>query len=470
MSETDILIIDGDVGYTAKLCEDLARHGVSAVCCNSLARAMGMLHTGNYRVVLLGDDLPDKGIDALAAIREIPSFPEVILVSRNRDPDVAERCIREGAWDYLLKPPNIQRLFVLVDRIGDYWRKRSSTRPPVALRRGGIVGSSRMLQLALDNVAVAAANESNVMLIGETGTGKELFARAVHENSPRRKKSFVVVDCAALPDTLAESLLFGHERGAFTSADSQTIGLIRQADGGTLFLDEVGELPLPIQRVFLRVLESRTFRPVGATTEVMSDFRLVSATNRDLEAMVESGDFRRDLFYRLHGSHIQLPSLREISEDINEMTCHFIRRHCQRLNLENKGFSPDFLAALLDYDWPGNIREMINTVEQAIAQAGSESILYPRHLPRRLRSRVVRRTLGGEPAPAESKHQDFCHDASPLPSLKSYRAIQTALIEQDYLNRLMDQTGGDIRRACEVSGLSRARLYSLIKQHGIERG
>jgi len=469
MSAADILIIDGDAGYTAGLCEDLARHGVPAACCNSLARAMGMLHTGDYRVVLLGDDLPDKGFDALAAIREIPSFPEVILVSRNRDPDVAERCIREGAWDYLLKPPNIQRLLVLVGRIGDYCREKASAPRPVALRRGGIVGNSRMLQLALDNVAVAAANEGNVMLFGETGTGKELFARAVHDNSPRRKKSFVVVDCAALPDTLAESLLFGHERGAFTSADSQSIGLIRQADGGTLFLDEVGELPLPIQRVFLRVLEGRTFRPVGATTEVMSDFRLVSATNRDLEAMVESGDFRRDLFYRLHGTYIQLPPLREISEDINEMTCHFIRRHCQRLNLESKGFSPDFLSALLDYDWPGNIREMIHTIEQAIAQAGAESILYPRHLPRRFRSRVVRRAMSGNPATEERKHQGGSDETSPLPDLKSYRASQTARIEQDYLNRLMDQTGGDIRRACEVSGLSRARLYTLIKQYGIER-
>ncbi|MFH1913029.1 MAG: sigma-54 dependent transcriptional regulator [Pseudomonadota bacterium] len=469
MSAAAILIIDGDTGYTAKLCEDLARHGVSAACCNSLARAMGMLHTGDYRVVLLGDDLPDKGLDSLAAIREIPSFPEVILVSRNRDPDVAERCIREGAWDYMLKPPNIHRLLVLVGRIGDYCREKASARRPVALRRGGIVGNSRVLQFALDNVAVAAANESNVMLIGETGTGKELFARAVHDNSPRKRKSFVVVDCAALPETLAESLLFGHERGAFTSADSQAIGLIRQADGGTLFLDEVGELPLPIQRVFLRVLEGRIFRPVGATTEVVSNFRLLSATNRDLEAMVESGDFRRDLFYRLHGTRIQLPPLREISEDINEMTCHFIRRHCQRVKLESKGFSPDFLAALLEYDWPGNIRELMHTIEQAIAQAGQESILYPRHLPRMIRSRVVRRAMGGDVPDTETVDQDFRHDTSPLPDIKSYRAIQTAHIEQDYLNRLMDQTGGDIRRACEVSGLSRARLYALIKQHKIER-
>jgi two-component system NtrC family response regulator len=466
---SDILIIDGDTAYTARLVQDLARHGLAAVSCNSLARAMGMLHTGDYQVVLLGDDLSDRdSLDCLATIREIPSFPEVVFVSRNRDPDTAERAIRDGAWDYLTKPPHVQRLLVLISRITDYHRERKSARPPVSLRRGGIVGNSRSLQSALDSVAMAAVSDSNVLIIGETGTGKELFARAIHENSPRRKKSFVVVDCAALPDTLAESLLFGHERGAFTSADSHAIGLVRQADGGTLFLDEVGELPLPIQRVFLRVLEGRSFRPVGATTEIVSDFRLLSATNRDLEAMVVSGDFRRDLFYRLHGTRLQLPPLRDISEDINELTCHFIRRHCQRLRVESKGFSPDFLDALLQYDWPGNIRELMNTIEQSITKAGRENILYPRHLPRMIRSRVARRAME-EPHAAETGHDIAMGDRERFPDLKTYRAAQTARIEEHYLARLMDLTNGDIRRACALSGLSRARLYTLIKLHRIER-
>lgn len=466
---SDILIIDGDTAYTARLEQDLARHDLAAASCNSLARAMGILHTGDYRVVLLGDGLSDRdSLDCLATIREIPSFPEVIFISGNRDPDSAERAIRDGAWDYLTKPPNIQRLLVLIARITDYQQERRSARPPVALRRGGIVGNSRSLQSALDSVAMAAASESNVLIIGETGTGKELFARAIHENSPRRKKSFVVVDCAALPDTLAESLLFGHERGAFTSADTHTVGLVRQADGGTLFLDEVGELPLPIQRVFLRVLEGRSFRPVGATTEIMSDFRLLSATNRDLETMVASGDFRRDLFYRLHGTRLQLPPLRDISEDINELTCHFIRRHCQRLRMESKGFSPDFLDALMQYDWPGNIRELMNAIEQSIAKAGRETILYPRHLPRMIRSRVARRAME-DPHPTETGHDIAMGDREHFPDLKTYRASQIAHIEQHYMARLMDLANGDIRRACALSGLSRARLYTLIKRHHIAR-
>jgi two-component system NtrC family response regulator len=468
----DILIIDGDSAFTARLEQDLGSHGLTAACCNSLARAMGMLHTGEYRVVVLGDDLSERdSLDYLAAIRDIPSFPEVIVVSRNRDPDAAERAIRNGAWDYIAKPPNVQRLVVLTRRVMDYQRERKSARPPVALKRGGIVGNSRLLQASLDCVAVAASTETSVLIVGETGTGKELFARAVHENSPRSRQPFVVVDCAALPDALAESLLFGHERGAFTSADSHYIGLVRQADKGTLFLDEVGELPLSIQRVFLRVLEGRSFRPVGATREVTSDFRILAATNRDMEAMVANGDFRRDLFYRLHGSRIQLPPLRDIPEDINELTCYFIRRHCRRFKVESKGFSPDFLDVLMQYQWPGNIRELMNTIEQAISLAGRESILYPRHLPWNIRSQVARHAMEEQP-----EHEHACvapcpgDTAEAFPDLKSFRATQLAALETQYMRKLMDLAAGDIRRACELSGLSRARLYALLKQYDIARG
>ncbi|MBG0790299.1 MAG: sigma-54-dependent Fis family transcriptional regulator [Desulfovibrionaceae bacterium] len=465
----DILIIDGSPDFSAGLSRDLADHGLETACCETLTRAMGLLHTGDYKAVLLGDDLTDgDSLEYLATIRAIPSFPEVIVISRSRNPDTAERAIQSGAWNYVTKPPNIQRLLVLLERVIEYHIERHSGQCPVSLRREGIIGSSRPLLSCLDSVARAAASENNVLLVGETGTGKELFARAIHKNSPRGKKPFVVVDCAALPDTLAENLLFGHERGAYTSADSTSVGLVKQADGGTLFLDEVGELPLGLQKVFLRVLEGRSFRPVGGVKEITSDFRLLAATNRDLETMVNDGEFRRDLFYRLRGIRIQLPPLRLISEDINELTCKFIQRHSKRFKMSSKGFSPDFLDALMNYDWPGNIRELINTIEQALSRAGNDAILYPRHLPKAIRAQVARRDLEKD-VPKPQPQTPSIVFSEDFPDLKTYRDNQIAVSEERYLRTLMEISGGDIGRSCALSGLSRARLYALLKQYGIQR-
>lgn len=465
----DILIIDGNTSYSLDLVKALVKHGLPATSCDSLSRAMGLLHTGDFKVVLLGDDSTDgDSLTHLSTIREIPSFPEVIVVSRNRDPDVLEKAIENGAWNYIVKPPNMQRLLVLINRVIEYHEEQLSHQPTVSLRREGIVGNSRPLLSSLDGVAQAASSESNVLIIGETGTGKELFARAIHKNSKRDKEPFVVVDCAALPDALVENLLFGHERGAYTSADSSAIGLIKQADGGTLFLDEVGELPLALQKVFLRVLEGRSFRPVGGVKEIQSDFRLLAATNRNLEQMVASEDFRRDLYYRLRGIHIQLPPLRTMSEDINELTCHFIRRHCRRFKLESKGFAPDFLDALMQYDWPGNIRELMNAIEESLSRAGQDKILYPRHLPRGIRAQIVRRELGRAVTKQDPTVKPVV-DIADFPDIRTYRSEQNALIEERYLRELLELTGRNIKRSCEVSGLSRARLYSLLQKYSLQR-
>lgn len=468
---TDILIIDGDAAFSESLAVALDNNNLPSARCESLSRAMGLLHTGDFKAVLLGDDLTGgDSLEYLDTIREIPSFPEVIVVSRRRDPEIAEKAIQRGAWNYVTKPPNMQRLLVLLERVIAYHTQTHSGQCPVSLRREGIIGNSRPLLSALDTVAQAATSEANVLIIGETGTGKELFARSIHKNSPRSAKPFVVVDCAALPDTLAENLLFGHERGAYTSADTPSVGLIKQADGGTLFLDEVGELPVTMQKVFLRVLESRCFRPVGGIKEINSNFRLLAATNRDLEAMVESGDFRRDLFYRLRGIRLQLPPLRHISEDINELTCKFIQRHSKRFKIPSKGFSPDFLDALMHYDWPGNIRELMNAVEQALSRAGKDAILYPRHLPKAIRAQVARRSLEkygtGTPAPKTSE----IGLPDNFPDIKTYRDQQVARAEERYLAHLMEITGGNIKQSCTISGLSRARLYALLKHHEIPRG
>nr|WP_321514246.1 sigma-54 dependent transcriptional regulator [uncultured Pseudodesulfovibrio sp.] len=465
----EILIIDGDRTFTQSLSKSLATHDLPTAECDTLSRAMGLLHTGDYKAVLLGDDLADgDSLAYLATIREIPSFPEVIVISRSRDPDMAELAIQNGAWNYITKPLNMQRLLVLIKRVIEYHDERYSGSIRCSLRRSGIIGNSRLLQSCLDTLAQAASSDANVLITGETGTGKELFARAIHKNSERNSKSFVVVDCAALPDTLAENLLFGHERGAYTSADTHSIGLIKQADGGILFLDEVGELPISLQKVFLRVLEGRSFRPVGGMKEIRSDFRLVAATNRNLEAMVKSGEFRQDLFYRLRGIRMQLPPLREITEDINELTCKFIQRHSKRLKMASKGFSPDFLDALMSYDWPGNIRELQNTIEQALSRAGKETILYPRHLPRAIRADIARKDMAKGAGKQEAQQkQSINHEE--FPTLKEYRTLQNNEVEKNYLLTLFEITSGNIKRSCKIAGLSRARLYALMKRHGVSR-
>lgn len=465
----EVLIVDSDKGFAESLAADISRRGIEAIHCQTLARGMALLHTGEYRCVLLSDNLADgDSMEFLPEIREIPSRPEVIVITDQGDPDAAEEAITMGAWAYIAKPLNMQRLMVLLERIRDYHKERRAPRP-VSLKREGIIGNGRALQTCLDGVARAAAVESNVLIIGETGTGKELFARAVHRNSRRAAKAFIIVDCAALPDTLVESVLFGHEKGAFTSADSKAVGLIKQADGGSLFLDEIGELPLTIQKVFLRVLEGRRYRPVGGAMEMSSDFRLVAATNRDLEAMVGRGEFRQDLYYRLRGMRITLPPLRAIPEDINELVCHYIRTHAKRLGIHSKGFSPDFLDALIQYDWPGNIRELTNTIEQALSVAGDEHILFPRHLPRAIRAQVARRSMERERPPERHPVNALAVDLAQFPCLRDFRKQQLGNLEASYLRQLIDVTNWDIKTACDVSGLSRARLYALMKKYALHR-
>ena len=467
---TDILIIDADRRFAGGLERDLAAHGLSASGCDALSRAVGLLHTGEFKAVVLGDvPTGGGGLDNLATLQEVTSCPEVIVLSHSRDPNMAEEAIQSGAWTYITKPPNLQRLVVFLQRAIEFHDRKHGRNIRCALRRSGIIGSSRPLQECLDTLAQATGADGNVLITGETGTGKELFARAIHKNSERAAQAFVVVDCAALPDALAESLLFGHQRGAFTSADADSTGLVKQADGGTLFLDEVGELPMGLQKVFLRVLEGRSFRPVGGVKEMHSDFRLLAATNRDLETMVKSGEFRRDLFYRLRGIHLHLPPLRDITEDINEMVCKFIQRHAKRQRIPTKGFSPDFLDALMHYDWPGNIRELQHTIEQALSLAGTEEILYPRHLPKAIRARIARRDLEQSQPTAAPSTNGQMQFGDGFPTLREYRQQQVDIIEKRYLNNMLEITGGDVRHSCRISGLSRARLYALLKLHAIDR-
>jgi two-component system, NtrC family, response regulator len=464
----DILIIDDDQLICNTLSNVVSDKGHTPTCAFSLKEGLEIAAARSFDVVFLDVRLPDgSGLDILQALRDTPSCPEVIIITGFSDVDGAELAITHGAWDYLEKSASIDEIILPLERALQYRTERQAKARPTALKLEGIAGNSPQMRACIELLAQATVSDANVLVTGETGTGKELFSWAVHANSPRAEKNFVVVDCASLPETIVESVLFGHERGAFTGADRSKPGLITQADGGTLFLDEVSELPPSVQGSFLRALQERRFRPVGSVKEVKSDFRLIAASNRDLDEMVREGRFRKDLLFRLRTFAITLPPLREHPEDIKELASFYLARLSRRYGKGMKGFSPDFLDTLIDYDWPGNVRELINCLERAIAAAGTSPTLFPAYLPAEIRIKVKRGQVGEEQEEAESASPASSGSGRSLATLQEYRDAEIARAEQQYLAELMAHTRGNIRKACEVSGLSRSRLYGLLKKHGV---
>lgn len=490
-----VLIIDDDEIICELVCAYITRIGHSARFAYTLSDGMKIVEKNDFDVVFLDMGLPDgNGLGAIAGIHSSPSKPEVIIITGAADADSAEIAILNGAWDYLQKPLSLKEITLPLKRVLQYRENyKLSQQSAIVLKREGIIGSSNQLHECLNVLAQASNNDANVLISGETGTGKELFARALHANSGRSKGNFVVVDCAALPESLKESALFGHTKGAFTGADKAAEGLVRQADGGTLFLDEIGELSLTLQKVFLRVLQERKFRPVGSKEEITSDFRLVAATNRNLEQMVHDGSFRSDILYRLKTISLNLPPLRQHTEDIKEIILYHSNKICSKLNIEEKGFSPGFVNNLCVYNWPGNIRELINTLEGSISMAQNEPILFPKHLPDNIRIQVIRSNVDhrkNQNPPEQHAYSvernnsnrrieknDFSNvdllnkpvSIDDTPNVLETREKTLEKSDTEYLKTLMIHTQGNIKESCRISGLGRTRLYTLLKKYNISR-
>jgi two-component system NtrC family response regulator len=466
-----VLIIDDDDLMCATLSHLVQRYGHEAVCAYTLHDGQKQAATRLFDVVFLDVHLPDgNGLDLLPRLEALSSAPEVIIITGFGEPNGAELAIKSGAWDYIEKSSSAKQISLALERALQYRHEKQAARHKgsvAALKRHDIIGSSPKLQACLDMIAQAAGSDVNVFINGETGTGKELFARAVHENSQRTRGNFVVVDCTALPETLVESLLFGHEKGSFTGAEKARDGLVRQAHCGTLFLDEVGELPLNMQKAFLRVLQERRFRPIGGSREIDSDFRLVAATNRNLDEMVQAGQFREDLLFRLRSYVIELPPLRERPEDFQELARFYADSFCELYALPSKGFSPDFINTLSAYAWPGNVREFVHTMERTLASARYEPTLFPKHLPTNIRVEVTRAGVGQEQALAVPPGIAPLHT---LPKLHDYRDAVYHEAEKHYLHDLLSLAEQNIAAACQLSGLSQSRLYALMKKHEVSRG
>jgi two-component system NtrC family response regulator len=415
-------------------------------------------------VVYLDVHLPDgTGLDAITQLAGGLSEPEVIIMTGESDPDGAEMAIKNGAWDYFAKPSSLSAMLKPLVRALQYRDARKQAPPIKILNREGIVGNSVQLKGCLGLIAQASAWDANVLITGDTGTGKELAARTIHANSPRSDGNFIVVDCASLTETLVESALFGYQKGAYTGAERSHDGLIRQADRGTLFLDEVEELTPSTQRAFLRVLEEHSFRPLGAKQEVKSDFRLIAATNRDLDEMVRAGLFRSDLLYRLRSFCINLPPLRERRDDIPELVSYHLLKVCERYGVEIKGVSLPLMDMFKTYDWPGNVRELLHMLEGMVAAAitHGDPILVPRNLPLNIRVDMARKSVSAS-TPAMKQQNSQPHV---LPAWQDVRKRILGDAEKEYISQLMSATKHDIKKACEISGLSRSRIYQFTQKY-----
>ena len=402
--------------------------------------------------------------DGISLMRELhsinPSMPVIILTG---DASVASavKAMQEGAYNYLTKPVDMQELLLQISRALENCRlnveiQRLQGLLDYAADFTDVVAKSAKMRGVLDMVSHVANTDSTVYLHGESGTGKELIAKAIHLASGRKNKPFVAINCAAVPEPLLESELFGHEKGAFTGADKSTRGLFNQADNGTLLLDEIGDMPISIQAKLLRVLQDRQFYPVGSEKPVFVNVRIIVATNRDLVEEMTKGTFRRDLFYRLHVIPIQLPPLRERKEDIPILADRFVKRISQQMKKDVKGLTREALQKLMLYHWPGNVRELQNTLEYALAITQHDMITADSIF-----------QANGSSANATAEDLDSSMNSAMKTPVKSYKAVRYEF-EKKYLSHLLRLCGGKATEAANLAGKSRTDFYELLRKHDIK--
>ncbi len=459
---TQVLIIDDDPKICLFFTELMKQMGYEYEAAQTVTQGRLLFAARKFDLVLLDLELPDgNGLDLLPEILKSPAAPEVIIITGTGDARGAELAFKYGAWDYVQKPFLLNEVTLPITRALQYREEKQADTHPVPLIRSQIVGESDPIKKCLSEVAKAATTDVSVLITGETGTGKELFARAIHENSRRSKHPFIAVDCGALPETLVESTLFGHEKGAFTGAGKKQDGLITQANNGTLMLDEVGDLPMAAQKSLLRTLQERCVRPIGGSKEIPVNIRLVAATHLNLDEMVEANQFRNDFLYRIRAMEIKLPPLRDREKDIEEIALKKFQELSNRYKIEQKAVSPDFLSILETHPWPGNVRELVNLLEYVLASAGSDPTIFPKHLPPDFR--MARLEFESTAIPSPKNTIMTLPPEEDLPPLAEFRNN----LEKTYLKELLNRAKGDRKEACRMSGISQSRLYGLLSKYDL---
>jgi two-component system, NtrC family, response regulator HydG len=459
LSTGTVLIVDDDEISQRAIRALLAAFGFKGICASSGAEAMLLLEKQASEIDCVLTDLYMPGVsgmDLLMHVRQAhPELP-VVVVTGNADVPAAVTAIREGAFDFQLKPLRSETLTVALGRAIENRRLKDRNRfleqrLEVSQRFGGIVGNSPAMRHVFELIANVASTEATVLITGESGTGKELVARSLHDQSLRSTHPFVAINCGALTETLLESELFGHERGAFTGADSKRRGLFEEANGGTLFLDEVGELTPSTQVRLLRVLQERCIRPVGSNHARPIDVRIIAATNRDLDLEVRERRLREDLFYRLNVVRVELPPLRERGEDVLLLAHHLLGKHGSRLGKPGMRFASDALEALAGYEFPGNIRELENAIERAAIMTNDELVTL-QALPAPLR-------------PSSAGSSSRLRVAAVELSLSFNEARQR--FERTYIDQVLADSAGNLSQAARRSGMDRSNFRRLLERHGV---
>ena len=465
-----VFVIEDNPVYNDYVCNLLKKDSFDTMSAYNLATAKKLLAKSEVDDIVVADlRLPDgESIELLRWMRANDKQQVFIVMTNYGEVHTAVESMKLGSKDYIQKQLLEDKLIPLIRTLQKEHEKRLQWNIPIFVRQG------EAYQKIKKRVRLVATTRMSVLILGENGTGKEHIAQHIHQQSKLADKPFVAVDCGALSPSLIQSAFFGHVKGAFTGAEANKTGYFLEADGGTLFLDEVGELPLPVQGAFLRALELRRFRPVGEVREVESDFRLVAATNRDLDDMVGMDLYRSDLRFRLRGMTIHVPPLRRRAEDIPLLAEHFTARYCQRHELPNKELTPDCYAMLADYSWPGNVRELRHTIERACAAAGDGTQLFTRHLPTEIRIELARKRLVHLSEPEESAPTAPLPEQEPSTQPRKPETFPTlrdmkAKAERDYIAGLFAACQGDVRRAAGIAGVSRGHFYELLKKYGLDR-
>ncbi|MFI5305218.1 MAG: sigma-54-dependent transcriptional regulator [Nitrospiria bacterium] len=445
-----ILVVDDEINIRTALAKIIEKQGYLAETAESGQIALSRIENGYYHLVITDLKLPDmNGLEILKKVKERSPETEVVVMTAYGTIETAVNAIKGGAYDYLTKPVEKERLLLLIDKALERQflsleNRRLRESLTVKKQFEDMVGKSLSLRKIHETISQVIESDATVLITGESGTGKELVARAIHQKSGRRDQPFITINCGALPETLFESELFGYEKGAFTGAVSSKMGRFELADGGILFLDEIGDLNFNNQVDFLRVLETREFRRLGGTKLIHVNVRFIAATNRNLLEAVENKTFREDLYYRINVVPIHLPPLRERKEDIPLLVENFLREYASVYQREEQSVSPETMRLLVNYSWPGNIRQLKNVIEREVILV-RDNILLPKHLPDEIQN-------------ASEKEKSLNYFVG-----KSLKEIEKELIEKT----LRDLTHHR-EKAAKILGISLRALHYKIKDYGIK--